>query len=557
MRVFSRFCTGEEASPPTPELYVEKPNGLEQVHSEEDLFRYTKHRWLFNEERELSKRYLKFDLQALVRVAVTACDGAHHCTRVTKCIEGLYNKAYILEMDNGSEVVAKLPNPNAGPARFTVASEVATRELLRVLEVPVPRILSWSCDAAGNTVGAEYIIEEKAPGVRLGSVWKQWPQKLKLQLITQVVDMEANLTSVTFDKHGCIYFKDDLLSFTGEAEEIHASAANNTLKGFAIGPLTTNELWNATRQNINMDRGPWKKPSDYTYAMGRNEMTWIKAHAIPRMNHARSSQSQETPGDGLALLEKYNSVSPYLVPPDDTSALSVLWHPDLHLDNIFVDPDSFQITRIIDWQSARVAPLFYQSAVPRMCRHPKPVSEGWAVPGRPTDYETLSPEEQKRIDEDVESETLHKYYEAQTAKRSSTHWAVLQQRSIPILRKPVWLVTGIWENRDLFFLRDGLMQLVAHWDQLVPGVPCPVSFSKDEVELQSKEDENINGVGQMLLMFAEQAVLPVDGMVEREDYEIARENCRKFRDIFINLGKNDEEKELFRNLWPYQDSESI
>lgn len=34
-------------------------------------------------------------------------------------------------MDNGAEVFAKLPNPNAGPAHFTVASEVATRELVR------------------------------------------------------------------------------------------------------------------------------------------------------------------------------------------------------------------------------------------------------------------------------------------------------------------------------------------------------------------------------------------------------------------------------------------
>lgn len=33
-------------------------------------------------------------------------------------------------MDNGFEVFAKLPNPNAGPAHFTVASEVATRELV-------------------------------------------------------------------------------------------------------------------------------------------------------------------------------------------------------------------------------------------------------------------------------------------------------------------------------------------------------------------------------------------------------------------------------------------
>jgi hypothetical protein len=33
-------------------------------------------------------------------------------------------------MDNGTEVVAKLPNPNAGPAHYTTASEVATQTLV-------------------------------------------------------------------------------------------------------------------------------------------------------------------------------------------------------------------------------------------------------------------------------------------------------------------------------------------------------------------------------------------------------------------------------------------
>lgn len=52
-------------------------------------------------------------------------------TKVLKCSEGLYNKAFILTMDNGLEVVAKLPNPNAGPAQYTTASEVATHALVR------------------------------------------------------------------------------------------------------------------------------------------------------------------------------------------------------------------------------------------------------------------------------------------------------------------------------------------------------------------------------------------------------------------------------------------
>jgi hypothetical protein len=102
-----------------------------------------------NEESELEKRYLKFNLQQLLDIAVNVCDGAQYCmfrfyrdhrdltakfiegTRITKCVEGLHNKAFILKMDNGLEVFAKLPNPNAGPAHFSVASEVATRELVR------------------------------------------------------------------------------------------------------------------------------------------------------------------------------------------------------------------------------------------------------------------------------------------------------------------------------------------------------------------------------------------------------------------------------------------
>lgn len=122
---------------------------------------------------------------------------------------------------------------------------------------PVPRILSWSTNSANNSVGAEYIIEEKAPGVRLGSVWKQWPRNLKLQLITQVVDLEKRLTSITFDKHGCIYFKRDLRSLIGEAEDIHSHHVDDdALEQFSIGPLTTNELWNETRRNMKLDRGP-------------------------------------------------------------------------------------------------------------------------------------------------------------------------------------------------------------------------------------------------------------------------------------------------------------
>lgn len=48
-----------------------------------------------------------------------------------------------------------------------------------------------------------------------------------------------------------------------------------------------------------------KHPREYTEALGRNEMAFIRSHAVPRMNSCRSSQNKELPEDGMALLKKY------------------------------------------------------------------------------------------------------------------------------------------------------------------------------------------------------------------------------------------------------------
>jgi hypothetical protein len=46
--------------------------------------------------------------------------------QVVKISEGQFNQVFLLTMDDGREVIAKLPNPNAGRTHFTTASEVAT-----------------------------------------------------------------------------------------------------------------------------------------------------------------------------------------------------------------------------------------------------------------------------------------------------------------------------------------------------------------------------------------------------------------------------------------------
>lgn len=68
---------------------------------------------------------MEFDVTELANIAASAVN-AQSCARLEKLSEGNFSKVFLLTMDDGKEVIAKVPNPNAGYKHFTTASEVAT-----------------------------------------------------------------------------------------------------------------------------------------------------------------------------------------------------------------------------------------------------------------------------------------------------------------------------------------------------------------------------------------------------------------------------------------------
>lgn len=96
---------------------------------DEDFFRFTRGRFVCNETEQLIQRHVKFNVNELAATAAKAI-GATKCVKIEKCPDGHYNKAFILTMDNGKEAIGKIPNPNAGPAHLTTASEVATMDFV-------------------------------------------------------------------------------------------------------------------------------------------------------------------------------------------------------------------------------------------------------------------------------------------------------------------------------------------------------------------------------------------------------------------------------------------
>lgn len=89
------------------------------------LFKYTSGRWLVNEEHQLAQHFVKFDVDKLCYMAASLFSKEARCVCIGK-VEGNYNQAFLLTMDDGNEVIAKIPCPNAGPPLYTTASEVAT-----------------------------------------------------------------------------------------------------------------------------------------------------------------------------------------------------------------------------------------------------------------------------------------------------------------------------------------------------------------------------------------------------------------------------------------------
>ena len=110
-------------------------NALSEFPSEDDLFSYKAQRWLWNEYEQLQRRYVKFDLAALIRVVEVALGPDASCVGFTKLPEDNFNKTFVATMQDGREIIARLPNPNAGRPHYTTASEVATMAYVMLISL--------------------------------------------------------------------------------------------------------------------------------------------------------------------------------------------------------------------------------------------------------------------------------------------------------------------------------------------------------------------------------------------------------------------------------------
>jgi hypothetical protein len=217
-------------------------------------------------------------MKELARVAASSI-GADRCVHIQKCPDGLYNKAYIFRMDDGREVIGKVPNPNAGLPHYSTGSEVATMDYVGIppdplvpaplqfahtyiyppqmrsaLSIPAPKVLAWNSRPETNHVGSEYIIMEKAEGVPLSRVWAGLGHNDRFKLLLPVSGFMKAWAETPLPGYGGLYYAEDVPSDL--AVPLVGTDQDANGHRFVIGPAVGRDWCDAGRKELDCDRGP-------------------------------------------------------------------------------------------------------------------------------------------------------------------------------------------------------------------------------------------------------------------------------------------------------------
>ncbi|KAJ6591166.1 kinase-like domain-containing protein [Mycena vulgaris] len=528
-----------------------------------DFENYKSGAWLYNDALQRSNRRIKFDAAALVAVAVKAA-GASSCTSFEFLADGTSNRLFDIRLDNGVELVAKLPFVIAGPVHLVTASEVATMIFAReVLDLPVPRVYTWCSRAEKSTVGWEYIIMEKIPGVQLIDRWMEIQVPASKGIIEDVMEAEMKMTDTEFAMLGSLYLAEDLPEGVGSPALCFSTPDKTMPRQYKIGPSVDRRFWRGARSQMKLDRGPWTNWGAYARAVADCEIAWLQAHARP---HAPTSPLYRSPTENdpqthIELLQAYLSVIDYLLPPRHMHAFT-LWHPDLHASNIIVTPSPTEIPQIrvesiIDWQTARIEPLLHAGTIPNFLDYSHgvyvaPAPPGLAVrPELPSNFDTLDEEAQRLANSELREANRSKAYDLLTQNRNPSLHKYRYFEHRELYTWPHYWVSRTWDEGTTF-LEKILMEVCDEWENIAGSeTPCPISFSDErranhtEAMRRFVQEQEIEG------LIDEIGVQP-DGWVPLDKLEDALCRNNEVRDKYISeLEEHDRER--VRQCWPFQD----
>lgn len=119
------------------------------------------------------------------------------------------------------------------------------------------------------------------------------------------------------------------------------------------------------------DRGPYESSQDMLKAEVEMQLEWVRngrlimhsKNLLDEAGYCEDDFEQEAP-NMEDLCHRFLDILPSICQHEDSERGSILQHHDLNASNILVDPDSYKITGIVDWEMTCVVPSWMASAHP-------------------------------------------------------------------------------------------------------------------------------------------------------------------------------------------------
>ena len=263
---------------------------------------------------------------------------------------------------------------------------------------------------------------------------------------------------------------------------------------------------------------------------------------------------QPTREKKLTALQYYLRLIDVLIPADPILRKPCMWHSDLHVENIFVNPaNPTEVTSIIDWQSTEVAPLFVQVRQPYFLDHQGPQTTGLERPQLPANFAQLSTADQEQANGLFLHQSLCTLYRTFVHNHIPDAWKCFEFHET--------------SHYDLLLLPrnllvDGEVTYMARLVELlgsspnVLGTQTSLQFSADaKAEIQSDVEGALRGMDIMRgiqLTLAE--LFPERGLVRPEQYDAAKIALNQVKQqVLDDFAQTEEERAIWQDLWPFDD----
>ncbi|KAJ5164822.1 uncharacterized protein N7500_006652 [Penicillium coprophilum] len=491
---------------------------------DENPHTYTGGRWLNRNDLERTSRHVKFDFPALCERAVRACPGATKVVKYEKR-EGGFNRVFLLTMDNGPCVVARIPTSISGPPSLTTNSEVATMTYLQSkISLPIPKILDWNDDPL-NSTGTEYIIQEHVVGIQLHQVWAAMNSEQHMLCTKALSLMMKKMASLDFPAYGSLYFAD---------APLHPDSKIPIEDSFCVPVFWNrnpgeNELYGGPSPNC----GPWRDLASYCQGLIDTGFSRLPKEAT---NNRETLPHQGSIQGHIQLLKICQEVMQNLAGDKriKDAAIPVLLHPDFHKRNIYVSPDDpTVITGLIDWQSASIEPaMIYANETPDFAVPPTIPDEG------SSDKELDDPQLSKQKERELKDASIcHQTYD------------VVMTALIPKLRPARLLGPTFfrlfhyshttWRD-SAATIRQELIELSATWKELGLEGSCPYSPTEEELKQHARDYEEFEAIQALKSWLRDTLDTNPDGWISNEAWDAAKVAHRAAYDEWIETAKEAE-----------------